>query len=315
VDPSDPTKPAATLVPYDVSSPLWSDGASKQRYFALPDDTTIHVKDCSDDAAECKDPSEGGSYEEEGDWGFPDGTVFMKTFAFEGKLVETRLLQKRDDDNWWGYSYEWHEDQADAELVDSDGADAMVAGPDGMLNWHFPSRSQCLQCHTTASGISLGLETSQLNFDFTYPNGARGNQVVTLEHAGFFEGSPALRPVYPAPSDATLALEARARSYLHSNCAMCHRPGGNFTDFDARFSTALEDTELCNVDPDKAIPPDITVTNPKRIAAGDPASSVVSLRMHSLDPNFRMPQIGSRVVDEPGAKVVDDWISSLTDCP
>ena len=43
-DPKDPKKPAPGLIPYDVNSPLWSDGADKQRFMALPDGALIHVK-------------------------------------------------------------------------------------------------------------------------------------------------------------------------------------------------------------------------------------------------------------------------------
>jgi len=318
VDPTNPIKAAATLVPYGIATPLWSDGAEKHRYFALPDGGTIHVKDCTGDAPDCKDPvSGGGSYEDEGDWDFPDGTVFMKTFSFNGKLVETRLLMRKDKDNWWGFSYQWREDQTEADLLgtSSDGYDAMVPGPSGTVNWHFPSRGQCLQCHVTAAGVSLGPETSQLNFDFDYPNGAKGNQLDTLKHAGLFEKDPPARPVYPNPADTTLPLEERARSYMHINCGVCHRPGGNFTDFDARYATPLKDTLLCGQKAEKTIPSEYMLTDPMRVDPGHPEKSVVSLRMHSLEPTFRMPQIGSRVIDDVGTKAMDDWILSLTACP
>ena len=37
-----------------------------------------------------------------------------------------------------------------------------------------------MQCHTTAAGFTLGLETLQLNGDFSYPNGVTANQLETL---------------------------------------------------------------------------------------------------------------------------------------
>jgi uncharacterized repeat protein (TIGR03806 family) len=319
VDPADPKQPAATMIPYGVITPLWSDGAAKGRYFALPDGGVIHVKDCTDSAApDCQDPqSGGGTYEDEGDWSFPVGTVFMKTFGFESRLVETRLLIKKSEFDWWGYSYHWNAEQTDAALWDDniDGYDEMVQGPDGMVNWHYPSRAQCLQCHVTAAGVSLGPETSQLNYDFEYPNGVVGNQLETLEHIGIFEQAPPMRPAYPSPADTSVALDERARSYLHINCGICHRPGGNFTDFDARFATPLADMLLCGEPAGKAVPEEYMLTDPLRLDPGHPESSVVSLRMHSLEPTFRMPQIGSRVVDATGTKAVDDWITSLTACP
>jgi uncharacterized repeat protein (TIGR03806 family) len=321
VDPMDPTKPAATLIPYAVSTPLWSDAAEKTRYFALPDNGMIKVKDCSiPDAPECKDPqSGGGNYEDNGDWDFPDGTVFMKTFGFDGKLVETRLLVRKDEFDWWGYSYHWNAEQTDADLweANTDGNDEVIHTTSrGDVNWHYPSRGQCLQCHVTAAGVSLGPETSQLNYEWAYPNGVTGNQLETLKHLGIFSNEPPALPVYPAPSDSTKTAEERAKAYLHINCGICHRPGGNFTDFDARYGTPLIDMLLCGKPAEKAVPASYMLDMPLRIDPGHPETSVVSLRMHDVtDFNFRMPQIGSRVLDADGTKAVDDWITAMTACP
>jgi len=314
VDPSDPKRPAATLIPYSVSSPLWSDAAAKQRYFALPDGATIDVKDCTRNPAQCMPVDMGGTYEDEGDWTFPVGTVFVKTFAFGDRLVETRLLVRAGEFDFWGYSYQWRDDQTDADLLASnvDGYDANITGPNGTQVWHFPSRQQCLQCHTTPAGVALGPETSQLNADFTYPNGVTDNQLDTLEHIGLFGAPLARRPAYPSPTGTDAPLAERARSYLQANCSMCHRPGSNFTGFDARFSTPFAETNLCNVAPEKG---DLGVTGALRITPGNPGASVLSLRMHIRDPMLQMPQIGTNVVDDAGTDVIDAWITSLTSCP
>jgi uncharacterized repeat protein (TIGR03806 family) len=313
VDPSDPTKPAPTLIPYTVASPLWSDGAAKGRYFALPDDATIHVKDCALEPETCMPPDQGGTYEDEGDWDFPVGSVLMKTFSLDDRLVETRLLVRVGDFDWWGFSYEWLPDQSDAQLLaaNADGYDREVAVGSEMQTWHFPSRQQCLQCHTTAAGVALGPETSQLNFDFAYPNGVTGNQLETLAHAGLFEAAPPARAPYPDPFGAGTA-EERARSYLHANCAICHRPGSNFTGFDLRYTTPFAETNLCNVPPEKG---DLDVDGAMKLVPGDPGLSLISLRMHSTDPMTRMPQIGVRIVDDGATEVVDAWITGLTACP
>jgi hypothetical protein len=320
VNPMDPTLPAATLIPYGVSTALWSDAASKGRFFALPDGATIDVKDCTRDPDSCTPIEEGGTYEDEGDWTFPVGTVFVKTFAFNDRLVETRLLMRAGEFDFWGYSYEWRADQTDADLIPPDGdfingKDVMVEGPNGMQTWHFPSRPQCLQCHTTPAGVALGPETSQLNTDFTYPNGVTGNQLETLEHIGVFSAPIEHRPAYPNP-EGTEPLTERARAYLHANCSNCHRPGSNFAEFDARFGTPFADMNLCNAVPLKG---DLGVMGALRITPGDPASSVVSLRMHLRDGTvempLQMPMIGTNVVDAEGVAVIDEWIESLTACP
>jgi hypothetical protein len=50
------------------------------------------------------------------------------------------------------------------------------------------------------------------------------------------------------------------------------------------------------------------------LAPGDPQLSLMSRRMHALD-SFRMPDIGTRVVDPQGTALVDAWITGLSACP
>ena len=41
----------------------------------------------------------------------------VKSFLFDGKLVETRLFVRFDAATWVGYSYQWNEAQTDATIV------------------------------------------------------------------------------------------------------------------------------------------------------------------------------------------------------
>jgi len=50
----------------------------------------------------------------------PVGTVMVKSFGFDGKLIETRLLVHPDATTWNGYSYKWNEAQTDATVVPAD---------------------------------------------------------------------------------------------------------------------------------------------------------------------------------------------------
>ena len=43
VDPGDATQPASGLIPYDITAPFWSDGAAKERWYAIPDNASIDV--------------------------------------------------------------------------------------------------------------------------------------------------------------------------------------------------------------------------------------------------------------------------------
>lgn len=288
VDPDDPTRPASGLIPFGVNHPFWSDGADKQRWMALPDGATIGV-----DATT-------------GDWDLPVGTVLMKELAVGGTRVETRLLWRGTDGKWNGQAYVWEDDASDAWK----GSGNVTVGG---VAWKVPSANDCQKCHTAGAGGSLGPETGQLNRTFHYASTGRdANQLATLEAIGVFAtpiGDPASLTAYPAV-DGSAPVEDRARAYLHANCAMCHRPDEDGL-WDGRWTTASADMGLCGASPQKGSLGDSTN---ELVAPGDPAHSIVSLRMHSTGGD-RMPQVGSYVVDDAGVALIDAWIAAMTGCP
>jgi uncharacterized repeat protein (TIGR03806 family) len=293
VDPADATKPAPGAIPFDVNSPLWSDGARKARWMALPDGTTTTVTP-------------------DGRIDFPIGSVLMKTFSLGNDRVETRLLMRHDDGDWAGYSYEWNDDQTDAFLLPS-GKTKAVAGQ----MWTFPSRVDCLRCHTAGAGRTLGLELGQLNGDFVYPSTRRSaNQLATLEHIGIFAAAlgaePSALPAYPPPYGEG-PLTSRARAYLHANCAGCHRTGGGAarSTMDLRYATPFADTKTCLA---PAQIDDFGLPDARLIKPGSPERSILALRVHATDVK-RMPPLGRGIVDPQGAALLDDWIRTMTSCP
>ena len=153
-----------------------------------------------------------------GDFDFPIGSVLVKSFSLQGKRIETRLFIRHEDGDWAGYSYEWNDAQTDAVLLPSG-----KTKPIGDRTWTFPSRSDCKRCHTAAAGHTLGPELGQLNGDLVYGSTNRvANQLATLEHIQML-AAPLGKPMadlvaYPKPfGDAP--VDARARAYLHANCA------------------------------------------------------------------------------------------------
>jgi uncharacterized repeat protein (TIGR03806 family) len=278
-----------SLIPYRVNTPLWSDGAGKERYMAVPDGAKIHVND-------------------DGDFDLPVGSVLVKTFSLGGRKVETRLLVHHMDGDWAGYSYEWNDAGTDATLLPA-GKTKQV----GAQIWYFPSRSECLECHTTAAGRSLGPELAQLNGDFVYTQTGRiSNQLATLDHIGMFDAPlPATLPALVAV-DSAAPIDARARSYLHANCSICHRPNGTTQAMhDLRYQTPLAMTNTCNVDPRQG---DLGITGAKLLVPGMPQLSLISIRPKLLDVH-RMPPLATHVVDQMGTTAIDDWIRSITACP
>jgi uncharacterized repeat protein (TIGR03806 family) len=292
VDPNDATKPSATTIPYDVNSPLWSDGAQKDRFFAVPDGAAIGV----------------GA---DGDWDLPIGSVAMKTFVAAGKRVETRLFMRHDDGGWAGYTYEWNDQGTDATLLPAGKVKTLANGQ----RWTFPSRQQCLQCHSPATGGTIGLETAQLNRDFVYDATNRiSNELATLDHIGLFtsklSAAPASLPKLPVPAG-TDPLESRSRSYLHANCAFCHRPGGGGRGtMDLRYAGTFADTQTCNAPTTQGSIGGSSVI----LSPGAPSQSVLSLRVHAVD-GTRMPPVAVSQPDPLGTALLDEWISGVATCP
>ena len=294
VDATDARSPARGMIPYDVNHALWSDGATKERYLALPDAATIDV------AAD-------------GDMILPIGAVVMKHLLVDDAYVETRLLVRHDDGNWAGYSFEWNDEQTDAALLPPVGKQKVLGNGQ---TWLYPSRNGCLACHTDAAGRTLGLELQQQNRVIAYEQGACANQLTTWDAIGVFTaalpGAAETLPALPAVDDATASTEARARALLHVNCSSCHRPnGGGGGLADLRAATSLAEAHLCDEAPAHG---DLSIPDARLIAPGEPARSLVSVRMQRSGAT-RMPKLGSLVVDSGGVAVVNAFIEELTSCP
>jgi uncharacterized repeat protein (TIGR03806 family) len=308
-------KPAPGLIPYDVASELYSDGASKERYLAIPGDGKIAF-----DAVEYPQPSPGAPR----GWRFPDGTVAVKTFFLDtpkGKRrLETRLLhyeqlggnEEVGDAYWRGYTYVWNEEQTDAFLLKAEGLDRKVTSKDekGMArehNWRFPSRTECTLCHTTPAKYVLGLNTHQLNRDF---NGE--NQLKAWEAMGLFTKPlpepPEKLPKLVDPYDTKQPLNLRARSYLHANCAHCHiKWGGGNAEFQLLFTLKPADLKVIDVPPAHGA---FDIKEAKLLKPGKPEASLIAHRMR-LTGLGRMPHVGSRVVDKKGAELIEKWIKGM----
>jgi uncharacterized repeat protein (TIGR03806 family) len=289
-DPGTPGKATDKLVPYDVNSPLWSDGAQKSRWMSVPTNAKIHVNG-------------------EGHFNLPVGSVLVKEFRIGDKRIETRLFMHHTDGSWAGYSYEWSDDGTEATLLPDDGKTKKVGGQ----SWTFPSRDECMMCHNESAGFSLGLETGQLNRSFGYVEGA-SNELDKIAALGLLDNAPGPnRAKLPAPADDTSTLEDRARSYLHANCAFCHRPGGpGIGAADFRFGRPFKGAHVCNMEPRAG---DLGVAGAMLLVPGKPEQSLISLRMHRTSEGERMPPLASAIVDQSGGDVVDVWIRSVTACP
>jgi uncharacterized repeat protein (TIGR03806 family) len=318
-------EPAKGLIPYSVNAELWSDGAIKDRFLAIPGlgkieyETVIYPQ-----------PAPGSTP----GWRFPDDTVLVKTFSLElepGKpgsvhRLETRLLhahrmpgtEEVGDAVWNGYTYLWNDEQSDAELIDARGLDKTYTikdpkapGGERKQTWHFPSRVECTMCHTVTAKYALGLNTAQMNRDHNY-GGVIANQMATLEHLGVFDRKLPAAPEKLAKladyRDPKADLDGRARAYMQANCSHCHRKwGGGNAEFQLLATLPLKETGTVDVRPAHGT---LDLKDPRLLVPGEPERSLIAHRMTRLGLG-RMPHIASTVVDDLGAKLIADWIKAM----
>lgn len=340
-------KPA--LIPYSVNSPLWSDGAHKERFIALPDgDSKIDFH-----------PTKS--------WSFPDETVLVKSFAVETtpgdpssrKWLETRFLTRQQGE-WFGYSYAWNEDQTDAELVEADGRDIefTVATDQGeqRRQWRFPSRAECMVCHSRAANFVLGVSTAQLNKNHDY-GGVIDNQLRTLESLGVlkvdqqkatsqrFEQLLIESGIAAADAKKEVAAVSATRNQRAAPAtdSLLAKPPSEYDQladpYDERADIASRARSYLHVNcaschtnagggnsqidlvhsrklvgmkavDEKPLHNTFELSNPKIIAAHSPQRSVLLHRM-KIRGRGQMPPLATSVVDTRATKLIHDWIASL----
>jgi hypothetical protein len=290
--------PTEGLIPFTVNSPLWSDGALKNRWLAVPNDGPPYG------------PDEQIDFVPTGEWTFPNGTVFVKEFDLivneltqERKRLETRLLVRDENGAVYGVTYKWRADNSEADLLpdglDEDISITAATGETHIQTWHYPSRAECLFCHNPPANYVLGPKTHQLNGTFTYPStGRTDNQLRTLNHLGMFNPNidEAEIPTFlhsVIVTDTTQPVQLRMRSWIDSNCSGCHRPGGYCPSYDARFYTPLEDQNLID----------------NFVKFRDLAGSDLYQRDNSLDA-IKMPPLDKNVIHEAAMANLRQWIAS-----
>ena len=299
-------EPDPGLIPYSVNAPQWRDHALQERYIALPGESRITFV--------AKTP-----------WTLPDESVLVKTLSLpmtfgdpaSARRIETQIMT-RQEGQWYGYTYVWNDEQADAVLAPAEGMDRTFtvvdpAAPGGRREqpWRIASRTECMVCHSRAAMWALGMRTEQMNRDHDY-DGVVANQITALSQMDVLTNSVTTAPAefdrLADPYDESADLELRARSYFHANCAICHiGAGGGNAMFDMDFRKKLEDAKLIGVRPLHA---DFGIAGAMLIAPGQPERSVLFQRI-SRRGNGQMPPLGTTLVDDRAVTLLRDWITHV----
>jgi uncharacterized repeat protein (TIGR03806 family) len=300
--------PNEGLIPYDLTTPLFSDYTSKHRFVYLP-------------------PGVAAQYNETDTFEFPVGAVIVKTFGYLNdlrdpskgeRIIETRLLVHKPE-GWVGLPYLWDEETKDARLAVAGGRREMswthYDGETRNINYIIPNMNQCKHCHEIGGRLRpIGPSARYLNKDYPYDTGVE-NQLQHWTSAGALEGAPAestnapQAPVWDDPDSGS--LESRARAYLDINCAHCHRPDG---------PAAVSGLDLSYL---QEVPAKIGIMKAPvaagrgsggllyGIVPGQPDKSILVHRIESTDPGVMMPQLPRQTVHDEGVALIREWIGAL----
>ncbi|HLX69206.1 MAG TPA: PA14 domain-containing protein, partial [Verrucomicrobiae bacterium] len=309
--------PSIGEIPYIPNVPLWSDGAVKSRYMAVPNSGSVIT------------PNEQIAFLPTNSWTFPAGTVFVKNFdlvvnetnsSVPLRRLETRLLVRDINGAVYGVTYKWRPDNSDADLLmTSSNETIQITNASGIRSqtWYYPSPADCLTCHTPVANYVLGVNTRQLNNSLTYPaTGNSDNQLRTLNRLGLFnpafdESTISNFESLSALTNLSVSFQQRARSYLDANCAQCHQPGGTGITFDARYDTTLAQQNITNYPAAFSLGFD----NACVVKADDVWRSMIWQRMNTTNSTTKMPPLARNVIDTNAVAVMAGWINSLPGIP
>jgi cytochrome c553 len=319
---------SANVTPFEVNAPLWTDGAIKQRYVAVPAGTSVIYDDTADSYA------------------YPDRAMVIKNFSvdtipgnpasrilFETRFSGVRIVAGKE--KWYLWSYHWRLDQTDADLVVDSGENATVrvyrngtAQQPFMKKWRFPGVAQCAACHRvqgTGGRTVLAFFTAQLNKPLSAEPTV--NQLTRLFDLGILKMKSGARPDFSKSprwahwDDATASLELRARSYIAANCSGCHGTRGIATN--AALGVTL-DYDFHDMKPHmdfvtKKLTGVFPIDSAGLIVPGRPDRSVLIYRQkmrNQKDLDFTaermaMPPLGSFEPDTNAINVISQWVTSL----
>ncbi|WP_439860599.1 hypothetical protein [Pseudomonas sp. MBLB4136] len=285
------------LLPFAPQYPLWSDGADKRRWLSLP--TGLAIDAATPDS-----------------WVFPEGTRLWKEFAYAGRPVETRFIERLADGSWRYAAYIWEADGRDATLAPEIGAAlAVAAAPGG--RYAVPSRDDCRGCHEAGPVPVLGFSALQLSPDrdgLALHSATDEADTVDLEQLltrGLLRNLPRALLEQPPRIAARTPTERAALGYLHGNCGHCHNASGPL----ALLELSLNQGAGSAADAERSLRATVGRLSESRlnnldtrIVPGDAARSLLLARMRSRNPVLQMPPLGTARTDAQANALIEQWI-------
>ncbi len=241
--------PTPGVYVYEPSFPLWTNGSEKWRLVAAPDG---------------KRPEPDALME---------GTLFFKTFSYEGRRVETRVIRYESDGLTYGV-YQWNAEQTDAVLLDgSESVQVEVRLGEESFEHEIPSHIKCVACHEASPSLVLGYNEAQLT-------GALPAWVRAEDH--------------------------EVTGYVLGNCVHCHNGSGRQgASFDMRPERFFANTV------NRAAASSASAAG-LRVFPGNPEESVLFRGLSRQDSFAKaMPPLGVQRRDDAALGLFRDWIAAL----
>lgn len=238
-------------------------------------------------------------------------------------------------------SVHWNYEDPDPEVTAT-----YTGSTDG---YAIPHANQCGTCHirddVQAGDAPIGPKVRLLNRPMDYGAGAE-NQLQHWIELGLLAGAPALdvnaaaiatnaqrSPRYNVAGDAfsipvtdqyeqnrlaamsagEIDKEVRARAWLESNCAHCHNQNGLAQSTGVFFDAFRKVNVNFGICKRPTTAGSSSGGHEFDIVPGSAADSILSFRVHSVDPGAQMPPIARSVTHDQALAVLDDWITTVID--
>jgi mono/diheme cytochrome c family protein len=270
---------------YNILYEPWSDGATYRRWIEFPEE---------ENTIDASDPDF---------WEYPNGTRLWQEITSGLTRVETRMMEKSDDDRTWTFStFLWEEDQSDAREVEEGLEDALGTQHD------VPALSECAGCHDNLPDKVAGFSALQLNHNLEGPT------LVQMVASGQVNQTPPPPMMLPGEENEVALL-----GDLHVNCGICHNDHSSLAeDYGLRLWATAEDLRTVEdtpfyrttvgVDAHDQLPDTLAS---QLVAPLQVEGSLVYLRVIRRDEAGQMPPWGTKVVDNDFILNLAAWINSL----
>jgi hypothetical protein len=291
---------ARGILGFTPQYPLWSDGTRKQRWLWLPPGSRIDAR--------------------RGDaWQFPTGTRLWKEFSLD-RPVETRLIERLADGRWRFATYVWRADGSDADLAPEGGIAGLPVASAPKGRYRILARRDCRACHDAAPSPVLGVSALQLSPDrdpgaaHAVPPRPGDVDMVGLHAMGRLRALDRGLLRRPPRIPARTPTERSALGYLHGNCGHCHNRDGAEPRLPLDLVLAQSTHPPGKDAVGQLLRTSLRYRRPgaeRLLVPGDPAHSVLALRVSSSDAVTRMPPLGTTLVDQVGVELIHRWIGEL----